>query len=207
MLRKHYALILLLLPCSTYAAGVSYNYAELNYIVDEDIEVSASGFGSAKDDGDGFNLNGSFAIDQDFFVNGGYSDVNLDDSDLDLSNLNLGIGARNNISETLDAFGVLSYEKFEVEDPSGSDTDEDGFGVAGGLRGLLVPNFELNGQVKYTDVGDLDGVSFKLGGLYSFLPNWAVNADYSTGDLEGDEDGVKVKLDIDEFRVGLRYIF
>lgn len=209
MLRRFILSFLLLLPFSSFAAtGISYSFAELNY-VSEDLEVDVDGpfSGSADDDGDGFNFNASFAIDETFFVNGGYTDVGLDDFDADLSTLDLGFGFRNSLSDVLDAYGVLSYEKFELEDSSGDDTDEDGFGVAGGLRGLLAPELELNGQVKYTDVGDFDGFGFKVGALYSFVPNWAVNADFSTRELEGSEDGLDVTLDTDELRIGLRYIF
>ena len=200
MLRKYWMMgLLLLLPLSAYAEGISYSYAELNYIVDEDVDVSGVG----DDDGDGWNFNASFAIDNTFFINGGYSDVNLDDFNIDVSNLNIGIGGRNRISDMLDAYGVVSYEDFEVDIPGSGDVDEDGFGIAGGLRGLLSEGFELNGQIKYTDIDDFDGWSFKLGGLFAIAPNWAINADYTAGELE--DSGVD--LDIDEIRIGLRYIF
>jgi hypothetical protein len=199
MLRKYWVLVLLLLPLSVYAEGVSYSYAELNYIVDEELDL-----GGADDDGDGWNFNASFAIDDTFFVNGGYSDVSLDDSNVDVSNVNVGFGGRNTISTNLDAYGVLSYEDFEVDVPGLGDVDEDGFGIAGGLRGLLSEGFELNGQIKYIDIGDADGFGVKVGGLYTFAPNWAANADYSTSELEDDAGS---DLDIDEIRIGLRYIF
>jgi hypothetical protein len=199
MRRLLWILSLILLPLSVYAEGLSYSYAELNYIVDEELDV-----GGADDDGDGWNFNASFAIDDIFFVNGGYSDVSLDDSNIDLSNLNLGIGGRSRVAENVDAYGVLSYENFEVDTPGAGDLDEDGFGIAGGLRGMLSDAFELNGQVKYTDISDADGWGFKLGGLYAFAPNWAANADFTTSELEDDSGA---DLDIDEIRVGVRYIF
>lgn len=198
MLRKHFMLIPLLLPISAYAAGPSYSYAELNYIADQQLEA-----GGADDDGDGFNFNASFAVNETLFVNGGYSDSSLDDTGIDLSTLSLGAGARTSLSDTLDAFGVFSYEKFEVE-VTGASEDEDGYGLAGGLRGLLSPEFELNGQVKYTDLDESDGVGVKVGALYSFMPNWAVNADYGSGELEDDAGD---DLDLQELRFGLRYIF
>jgi hypothetical protein len=207
MLRKHWILVLLLLPFSAYAEGISYSYAELNYIADEDVDFSVSGIGSADDNDDGWNFNGSFAIDDTFFLNGSYSDVSIDNFDssgidVDVNTFNLGIGGRNRISDMLDVFGVLSYEDFEL-DTSAGDVDEDGFGIAGGLRGKLSDAFELNGQIKYTDISDADGWGFKLGALYAFTPNWAFNADYSTSELEGGG----ADIDYDDIRVGLRYIF
>jgi opacity protein-like surface antigen len=204
----YWVLALLLLPLSAYAAeGLSYSYAEFNYITNEDVDISGVG----SDDDDGWNFNASFAIDDTFFVNGSYSDASIDSFggsgvDLDLNNLSIGVGGRNPLSDMLDVYGVLSYEDFEadVSGPGGSGSlDEDGFGIAGGLRGKVTDALELNGQVKYTDVGDADGWGFKVGGLYAFAPNWGVNADYSSSDLE--ESGGDV--DFDEFRVGLRYIF
>lgn len=204
MLRKYWLITLLLLPLSAYAEGMSYSYAELNYIANEDVDITGVG----DDDDDGWNFNASFAIDETFFINGGYSDVSIDSFagsgvDLDLSHLNVGIGGRNPISSTLDVYGVVSYEDFEADVSGAGDVDDSGFGLAGGLRGLLSDAFELNGEVKYTDLGDADGWGVKVGGLYAFMPNWALNADYSTNELE--ESGADV--DYDEFRVGVRYIF
>jgi opacity protein-like surface antigen len=199
MLRKLLTSCLLSLPLAANAAGISYNYVELNYIVDQKLDFG----GGVDDDGDGWNFNGSFALNDTFFVNGGYSDVTLDDTDVDLSNLNLGIGARSALSDKVDMFGVLSYEDYEVDIPGFGSFDEDGFGVAGGLRGLISDGLELNGQVKYTDVGDADGWGFKIGGVFAFAPNWAINASYSASELE--ESGTD--LDIDELRLGLRYTF
>ncbi len=200
MLRKPWALALLLLPLSAYAEGVSYNYFEANYIIDEELDVDIPGFGSGSDDGDGFAVAGSFAFNETFFGNASYSDASLDDSGLDLSNLSIGVGARSaQWTGAVDLFGVLSYEDTEVDS-----LDDSGFGIAGGLRGLLADNFELNGQVKYTDIGDADGVGFKVGGVYAFNPNWGVTGDWSTSNLE-DDTGAEV--DIDELRVGVRYIF
>ncbi|HXG27608.1 MAG TPA: outer membrane beta-barrel protein [Nevskiales bacterium] len=199
MMRKYRMLLLLLLPLAANAEGIGYSYAELNYIADQDFDLSGAG----SDDGDGFNFNASFAIDDTFFVNGSYSDVGLDDSNIDVSTFNVGVGGRSPLSSTLDAYGVVSYEDVEVDIPGFGDVDDDGFGIAGGLRGLMSANFELNGQVKYTDIGDSDGWGFKLGALYGFAPNWAAGADYSSSELE---DG-GADLDIDELRVGVRYIF
>lgn len=195
MLRKYWMLVLMLLPISAFAEGIGYSYAEFNYIADQ--ELDAPGF---NDDGDGWNFGASFAIDDTFFINGGYSDVGLDDSNVDVSHLNVGIGGRNRISEMLDAYGVISYEQFEAD----GGLDEDGFGIAGGLRGMISSTVEMNGQIKYTDINDADGWSFRIGGLFAFAPNWAINADYSSGELEGSGGA---DLDIDELRLGLRYTF
>jgi hypothetical protein len=198
MMRKYW-MLLLLLPLSANAEGISYSYAELNYIADQEFDISGAG----SDDGDGFNFNASFAIDDTFFVNGGYSDTSLDDTNSDITSFNVGVGGRSPLSSTVDAFGVVSYENVEVDVGGAGSVDDDGFGIAGGLRGLVATNFELNGQVKYTDIGDADGWGFKVGALYGFAPNWAAGADFSSSELE---DG-GADLDIDELRVGVRYIF
>lgn len=198
MLRKSWAVALLMLPLSALAAeGVSYNYIEGNYIVDEEVDVSFGGL-SGSDDGDGFAVGASFALGEMLFVNGNYTDASLDDSGLDLQFLNVGLGAHTSQwTGAWDLFGVVSYEDVDFDV-----ADEDGFGVAAGLRGMLSDAIELNGQVKYVDISDADGITFKIGGLYK-LNNWGITADYATGDLEG--GGFEV--DTDEIRVGLRFIF
>lgn len=209
MLGKSWAVALLMLPLSALAAeGLSYNYFEGNFIVDEQVDLS-SRFINGDDDGDGFAVAGSFGLNETWYVNGSYSDSSLDNTEI--NNLSLGVGAHTSQwTGAWDLFGVLSYEDAQVEVDAvvagvrrTAEIDDGGFGLAGGLRGSLTDAFELNGQVKYTDVGDADGTSFKVGALYKFGTVWAATADYATGDLGGGD----VDVDIDELRVGLRYIF
>ncbi len=204
MLRKSWAVALLVLPLPALAAeGVSYNYLEGNFVFDEQVDATF-GRKNVDDDGDGFAAAASFAFSEMLFVNGSYTDASLDDSDLDVSQISVGVGAHSSEwTGAWDLFGVLSYEDFEFDSNRGS-LDENGFGVAGGLRGMLSEALELNGAVQYVDVGDADGINFKVGGLWKFGTVWAATADYRTGDVEDDGN---TEVDFDEIRVGLRYIF
>ncbi|MGH8530694.1 MAG: outer membrane beta-barrel protein [Nevskiales bacterium] len=187
MLGKSWAVALLLLPLSALAAeGLSYNYVEADYF-QGDIDVPGG-----EVDFDGFALEGSFGFNEMFYVTGQYADASIDETgvDGDSEGISLGIGGHTSQwTGGVDLFGVLSYERAEVDISvtSGGITrsfkaDDDGFGVEVGLRSLVTAALELNGSVKYVDVGDADGTGFEIGAVYSFTPTIAALAAYQDGE-------------------------
>lgn len=193
MLRKTLLLGVMLAPFAVFAEGLSYNYVEANY---------ASTDYDQAGDGNGFNVGGSFAFSEMFFVNGSYTDSELKANGVknDLKDLSVGIGAHTNqYTGAFDLVGAVSLEQLEV-----GAGDDSGFGISVGLRGEVTPGLEVNGGFKYKDIDSLDGFDYGIGGVYSFMPNWAVTGGYSKTDLEG---GNNVKLEGDNWRIGGRYIF
>jgi hypothetical protein len=81
------------------AQGFDYNWLAVNYgMVDfDDVNV----------DGDGFGVDGSFAINEDFHVFGDYKLANLDFG-VDATQFSAGIGYNTEMSPAVDAFARLS---------------------------------------------------------------------------------------------------
>jgi len=60
--------------------------------------------------------------------------------------------------------------------------------------------------------GDLDGLSFELGGVLNLRDNWSLTTTYRTGELDyltlpNYPSGYKLELDRDEVFVGVRWAF
>lgn len=179
----------LLVAGSALADGPDYTYGQLGYInVDVD-DLNA--------DGDGFSLAGSVAITDLVHLFGSYDDGELDrsgpGSDFDLSRLRLGGGVNFAVSPTTDLVGTLYYVNMDLDDAG----DEDGFGLTGTVRSMITPALELNGGLRYEDLGGSldDETSLLVGGVYSFTPAVGAYASAEFGD------------DITEIGVGIRVYF
>jgi len=157
------------------AQGLDYNWLGFGYgQVDlDDVNV----------DGDGFGIDGSYAINSDFHVFGAYDTANLD-AGVDLSRFSAGVGYNTELSNVVDAFARLSYEWAEVDVPGLGSDDDSGYGFGVGLRFAATPELEVDGGIKYVDYGGANGddTAFNLGGLYSFTPAFAVGLFGSWGD-------------------------
>jgi hypothetical protein len=167
--------------------GPRYTYGEVGY--------SHLDFDDFDADGDAWYLNGSFALTDMFHVVAGYTDGNLDANgggSADYSSWNLGVGINYPISDTIDLVGRLSYLSAEVEND-----DEDGYGLYAGVRAMVMPQFELNGGVDYTDLGgDFgDDTAVELGAVYNFTDMVAAAA------------GVSFSDNVTQYNIGLRLYF
>ena len=168
-------------------SGPRYTYGELGY--------SNLDFDDFDADGDAWYVKGSFALTDMFFATAGYADGDLDvDSggDSDYTNFDLGAGINYPLNDTLDLVGRLSY--ISVDTDAG---DEDGYGLYAGVRAMLTPQFELNGGLDYTDLGDPydSNTAVEVGGVYSFTDMFA-----ATG-------GISFSDDVTEYSIGLRLYF
>ncbi len=180
------------------AEGLSYNYAQVNWIADSELESGGSV------DGDGFDIGGVFSINEMLYIVGEFKDLSYDGG-LEVQEISAGVGAHNNqFTGAIDVFGNLTIESIELSIP-GANSDDEGFGLEIGARTALTP--ELDGYISfdYSDVGDTSGSFFKLGGSWAFNPNWAVVAEYSTGEYEDDKNNVE--LDRNDMRIGARFNF
>lgn len=164
----------LLVPAVSPAADISYSYGDLVYQM----------LDSEADDGDGFALRGSYEVTGNIYVLGGYQDGDFD-AGASYTNYRLGGGYHAPINDTADWYGQLTWENYEVETPFLGSTitfEDDGFGLEGGARVMLTSDFELNGHVKYLDVGEDSDTLVGVGGLFHATEQFAVGAEYEDGD-------------------------
>ncbi len=179
---------LALLPVFAQADGFDYTYVEAGYI-SADLDT-----GGISVDGDGFGINGSFAITDTYHLFAGYSTLGFDFS-IDLNQLAVGAGMHFPLSPTIDFVGTLAYLDAEIEAPLfGATVSEDGFGIGIGVRGRLNSTFEWEAGIDYADVGD-SSTSFGLDGRYYFTDTIAAGA------------GVSFDDDFTIFAVGMRVEF
>lgn len=174
MLRSSLLIGLLAFSAAVGAEGFDYSWLAVNYGTVDFDEINV--------DGDGFGIDGSYAINDDFHAFADYEAANLDFG-VDATTFSAGVGYNTAMSPTVDAFARLSYEHVEVDMPVFGSEDESGFGFGVGLRFAAGPAVELNAGIDYVDYGDGgDDTALSLGGLYSFTPSFALGLAGSWGD-------------------------
>jgi len=180
---------LALLPVFAQADGFDYTYVEVGYI---SADLDTAGISV---DGDGFGINGSFAITDTYHLFAGYSTLGFDFS-IDLNQLAVGGGMHFGLSPTIDFVGTLAYLDAEIEVPllGGTVFSEDGFGIGVGVRGALNSSFEWEAGINYADVGG-SSTSFGLDGRYYFTDTVAAGA------------GVEFDDDATVYAIGMRVEF
>ena len=159
---------------ATAAEGVSYNYVEGGY----------AGTETDGGDADGWAVNGSGAIAPNFHLFGGYSNQEIDDTNIDFDQWRVGVGYNHEVSPRADLVTRVAYEKFDAgRDILGNDLDADGWSVEAGVRGALAPALEGYAMAGFEDGeaiggGDRDGEFYgRLGAQVTFNPMWGINGD------------------------------
>lgn len=164
----------LLLPTFTFAGDFSYSYVE-GLIGQTDIEV-----GNEDVDGDVYGVAGSIAVAPNWHVFADYSQADLD-FDVELTQIRVGGGYTQSISETMDLVSRIGYVSADVETPIG-DADDDGYSIGVGVRAKIMEQLEVEGLLDYVDVGDSDDTSLRGDARYFFTPNFAVGGMLQIGD-------------------------
>jgi len=183
------ALVFSLSPA--FAGDLSYNFIEIGYL-EAELDDDLAGFSV---DGDGYGIGGSFEVGENWFVGVSYSTIGFDFG-VDLDQISVGGGYHFGMSDRTDFFATLSYLTAEVSASGFGSVDEDGYGVTIGIRSMLSDNFELNGGIGYSDLGDgADGTAFNAGALYSFTPTFAIGLD------------IGVDEDVTLYGLGARFYF
>ena len=147
------------------ADGISYNYVQGGYVATNTDGGDANGWG----------VDGSAALNQNFHVFGAFSQQELDGAgDIDFDQWRAGVGYNHALSPNMDLLSRVAYEKIEA----GRGLDSDGYSVEAGLRGALAPQFEGYALAGYEDGDDYDGEFYgRLGAQVKFTPGWGVAAD------------------------------
>lgn len=153
--RKVFAVLALALPL-TAQAEFDYTYIEGGYLRLEPDRIN--------DSGDGVGIRGSAAISDNIFILGEYNSAEFDIGpfDADVDEWAVGLGLHAPLSDRVDVVGSASWVNVDVE----NFFDDDGFRLDVGLRGDVAPSFELDGGIRYTDVGDDDETTGYLRGLF-----------------------------------------
>lgn len=158
------------------AENFSYNYIQVGY---SSGDVKVSGF---KVDTKGVGFSASAAIDETFYVSGGFANQDLSLGSLrgDVDSYNVGIGARTSIDQSTDLTAAISYvsSKTTVLGLVGKAT---GYGLDFGVRHKVSDSFELLAGIGYTSAGSpkIGTTSLSLGGRYKIDKNFSIGAGYS----------------------------
>jgi hypothetical protein len=185
-----------------YDRAPSFNYIEANYHrvdVDDADEFSFSG-------SDGWQVGGAIQVWEGLYAFGEYSEADQDldfeldtdffSGDFDLVRWRAGLGYAMAWDKMLTTYGQLSWDRAEFNNLTvngvnvGSDED-DGFGAELGVVAALAEQFQLQGWVRYTSVGEIDVANggldddYLVGGeLRWFLTqNFALQAGYEWGEI------------------------
>lgn len=162
-------------------SAISYDYVGIQYF-NQDLD-------DAHCDQDGVDLNGSFAINREFFVRGSYADTSGNHG-CGSESLNLGVGYRWAFRGNADFYALVGFDDVS---PDRGDSDS-GLVLAGGIRSFLTN--ELEGRLELAHHTVYDGDNEIRGQLaYFFDPSLAVTGDVSLGS------------DQTSFGIGLRYNF
>ena len=175
MLRSSGLLILMLLAAPAFADGPSYNYIQGSY---EDIEIDTPG---GDVDGDGLGVAGSveFADTWHGFVS--YASADFDFS-VDFDQLLIGGGYHSPINDNVDLVARLAYIQLDAS-ALGFSADDDGFGIAVGLRGQVAERVEAEGYIEYTDLDSSgDDTSFSGAAWYEFTDKFSLGLQLGFGD-------------------------
>ena len=167
---------LLFAPLALKADGVSYNYVDAAYA-----SVDIDDF---DEDADGYLLRASFEVTESVFMFAGYSDLGIDVSgfDVDLREYDFGLGYAWPVGNASSLYGKASYVSAEAE-TFGITVDDDGYGLALGLRTRPAANIELEGYVDYVDLSDLgDETSLGAAARFFITPQFALGAEVVFGE-------------------------
>jgi hypothetical protein len=168
-------------------ADMNYTNLEINYL---DLDVGEG----VSVNGDGFEIGGSWELNDQFHIFGSWQDQSLDFG-IDGRTLELGAGWSHGFNDNLDFVGTLSMVDAELEQ-GGFTASDDGLAIGGGIRSRLGESFELEAGLKYVDFdesGSDTGIS--LGGRYYFNDSMALGASMDSND------------NADTLRLGFRWEF
>ena len=177
MLRPAIFSALLAFSASAGAQGFDYDFFQVGY---QRVTLEQGGFDV---DGDGFGIDASFEITEQFFLTANYAIAEFEEQgvEVDLDNLSAGIGWHTPLSNQLDFVANLSYEYIELS-ALGQSADESGFGLGAGLRYQATDALELNGGIGHVDYGDGDDTTLNLRVLYGITDNIDVSVSGEWGD-------------------------
>lgn len=209
----------LALPVVAHARTPNFNYVEANY-VRLDVDRSETFLEEGEQvvvrtrDGDGFKIGASGAIWGPVHLFGEYEAVSQGAiasfeeagdpfslrENFDIVRWRAGVGYAFPTTEMLSVYGRLSWDRIEFDFADFNDKD-DGLGAEVGALAAITPHVQLQGYVRYTEVGDWDfeeDNSFSSDVLAGVAARWfvtdifAVQAGYEFGEISTWNVGLRV---------------
>ena len=181
---------LLLLTVPALAQTPSYNFVTGSW---QRVDLDDGGLG-LDIDGDGIAIGGSYEFAPNWHGSLAYGTLDFG-SGVDLNVLTAAFGYHTDISNITSFYTEALLLRAEVDTPFGS-VDDDGYGLAIGVRSNIQRNIELEGRLEYTDSDDSDGgIGVGAAGWYLFDNDFAVGLSASFDD------------DVTGFGIGVRYTF
>ncbi|HWK55626.1 MAG TPA: hypothetical protein VNR18_14710 [Hyphomicrobiales bacterium] len=199
-----------LVPAASQAAeGLSYGYAEVDYV-----NLDVDDF----DNGDGYKLDFSVPLGERFFLYGNYSETEADFSyrsnldgvllpgNTDVIKFGVGLGFIMPMNTSTDFVVSGGYADIDFDDfHLGSSSDitshnlrndpSDGYTVDAYFRSQLSPSVEGSLGGRYTDIEGYDGFSLVANVMYELNQNWGINLSADAGS------------DLVSWAAGVRYSF
>ncbi|MGV6806938.1 MAG: outer membrane beta-barrel protein, partial [bacterium] len=168
----------------------SYSYVEAGYH-----KINIDGFDSNPD---GYYLKGSVALSESGFLRGEFANAedDLEGVDYEVDALMIGIGYQQPMGENSSIYAVADYLEAEADADGFESVDENGFQVAGGVRGFVADNFELGAEIGYADVEEADGFVGTISAVFHIASGFGISAAASIDE----EDDSRVQI-------GVRYTF
>ena len=158
---------------------LSYSFVEARYV---DVD----------DGGNGIELGGSFQFHPNWIGVASFSSVDLGGG-ADWTTFEIGAGYVFPLAQSWDFQTNARVIRSEIDTPFG-DANETGIGILGGVRGLLVPELEIRGNVHYVNLDESD-VFLEFAGDWYITPRWAAGLSVEFGG------------DVDLWTIGARYYF
>lgn len=170
---------------------LSYTYAGIGYQTGELADIDFAGFG----------VYGSKALNESFFLLGGYTSIESDDQfdigfgadEIEATTFSFGLGFHTPINETVDFVSTLSYADAEVE-YLGLTEDGNGYILAAGVRALPSDVLELSAFINYADIEDGSETGYSLAARYFTTPDISLGLGYGSAD---DFDAVTLDIRFD----------
>lgn len=164
----------------TNPVDVSYSYADLRFV-----NVDRNG-------GDGFRVSGSWEADPNWLLVGSITALDYNNN-VDTTLLEIGGGYVWHYTDQFDLLSTLRLVRSEVDTP-GSNTDDSGFALSAGTRGLLAPQFEIRAFVNHINLDNSD-TYLELAGDYYLTEQFSAGISL---EFAGDNDA---------FTIGARWYF
>ncbi|MFZ5723378.1 MAG: hypothetical protein ACOY33_06920 [Pseudomonadota bacterium] len=193
---------LLLLAGQTPALAADGGVVELLVLPSSDLDITFPGFGSARDDGNGFGLRVG-AESGGLRIHAEYQNVSLDLIDEDIEQLRAGLGFAS--GESVRVAGRIEMVNVDMLGAEAS-----GAGLHFGLEGDPAANvtlFATVGRLMLEDETDVsvEGPEINVGFRVQANRNVALSVDLRDTALE--EDSAGVEFDLSDLRLGIGAIF
>jgi opacity protein-like surface antigen len=163
------ASLLLAAPVSGMADGLSYNYWEAAW-VGADVD-------SIPNNLDGWGVGGSFELTKEVFLAASYTDVSTKVYGVRVGerDTSISVGYAYSFTSNFDAIGRVGYVNADAKIEHYGGGNDDGYLLGVGVRARPVDQVELEGEVRYIDLGKSgDNTAVGAGVFWYFVPQVAV---------------------------------